>query len=51
MVVAGVYVPYVFRPSDRAVGGWELIGEAYCHGVMLGEISKGNLEFKMIDVI
>lgn len=51
MVGAGVYVPYVFRPSERAAGGWELIGEAYCHGAMLGEVSEGNLEFKMIDVV
>lgn len=52
MVVAGAYVPYIFRPSVRTKGAWELVGEAYCHGVMFGELVKtSGLEFNLIDVV
>ncbi|EKG17708.1 Heterokaryon incompatibility [Macrophomina phaseolina MS6] len=52
MLVAGTYVPYVFRPSQRRKGGWELVGEAYCHGVMFGEgLKKEGTEFQMIKVV
>ncbi|KAG6358202.1 hypothetical protein INS49_014086 [Diaporthe citri] len=52
MLVAGASVPYVFRPSERTKGGWELVGEAYCHGFMFGEGTKieGN-DFQTIIVV
>ena len=34
MLVAGAAVPYIFR--KKADECWELVGEAYCHGVMGG---------------
>lgn len=52
MLVAGAKVPYVFRPSKRTKGGWELVGEAYCHGFMFGEGTKmEGIDFQMIDVV
>lgn len=52
MLIAGAYVPYIFRPSEKIKGAWELVGEAYCHGVMFGELVKtSGLEFNMIDVV
>lgn len=51
MLVAGAYVPFVFRASDKTAGSWELIGEAYCHGVMFGEGLGKDLEFRTVDVI
>ena len=36
VVLIGSRVPFVLRPSD--VGKFFLVGEAYCHGVMDGEI-------------
>jgi hypothetical protein len=35
MLVAGAAVPYIFRKGVDEC--WELVGEAYCHGVMGGE--------------
>lgn len=52
MLVAGASVPYVFRPSEKIKGGWELVGEAYCHGFMFGEGTKlEGIDFHMIDVV
>lgn len=52
MLVAGAEVPYVFRPSERTKGGWELVGEAYCHGLMLGGgMDIEGIEFCTIDVV
>ncbi|KAL0057630.1 hypothetical protein AAF712_015721 [Marasmius tenuissimus] len=34
MFVAGGYVPYIFRPSSKEPGRWELVGKVYCHGLM-----------------
>lgn len=52
MLVAGAYVPYIFRPSVKTKGAWELVGEAYCHGIMFGELLKDNgLDFNTIDVV
>lgn len=52
MLVAGANVPYVFRPSERTKGGWELVGEAYCHGFMFGEGTKmEGVDFHMINVV
>lgn len=52
MLVAGASVPYVFRPSQRTKGGWELVGEAYCHGFMFGEATKmEGIDFQMINVV
>lgn len=52
MLVAGAYVPYVFRPSGKTKGAWELVGEAYCHGIMFGELLEDpGSEFSMIDVV
>ncbi len=30
-------VPYILRPSETRIGDYELIGDAYVHGVMDGE--------------
>lgn len=52
MLVAGASVPYVFRPSKMTKGGWELVGEAYCHGFMFGEGTKiEGVDFHMINVV
>ncbi len=52
MLVAGAYVPYVFRRSTRVEGSWELVGEAYCHGFMFGEgLEMESLEFNEIEVV
>lgn len=52
MLVAGASVPYVFRPSERTEGSWELVGEAYCHGVMFGEGTKlEGIDFHTINVV
>lgn len=52
MLVAGASVPYVFRPSKRTKGGWELVGEAYCHGFMSGEGTKiEGIDFHTINVV
>lgn len=52
MLVAGAYVPYVFRNSEERKGCWELVGEAYCHGFMFGEALKDEkIEFEMIKVV
>ncbi|KAJ8091193.1 hypothetical protein PM082_004169 [Marasmius tenuissimus] len=45
MFVAGGYVPYIFRPSLKEPGCWELVGEAYCHGLMCST----NEEFGVIE--
>ncbi|KAJ4393436.1 hypothetical protein N0V93_002646 [Gnomoniopsis smithogilvyi] len=52
MLVAGAYVPYIFRESTTIQGAWELVGETYCHGLMFGELAEhGGLEFDMIEVV
>lgn len=52
MLVAGASVPYIFRPSARIKGGWELVGEAYCHGFMFGEGTKmEGIDYNTIDVV
>lgn len=52
MLVAGASVPYIFRPSERIKGGWELVGEAYCHGFMFGEGTKmEGIGFNIINVV
>lgn len=52
MLVAGASVPYVFRPSQKTKGGWELVGEAYCHGFMFGEGTKmEGVDFHTIKVV
>ncbi|KAH6990329.1 heterokaryon incompatibility protein-domain-containing protein [Ilyonectria destructans] len=43
-VLFGLKVPCVLRPrGDNPKDGYEFIGEAYCHGMMSGEVLK-NLE-------
>lgn len=52
MLVAGAYVPYIFRPSVKTKGAWELVGEVYCHGLMFGELVENHgLEFDMIEIV
>lgn len=52
MLVAGGYVPYVFRRSDRREEAWQLIGEAYCRGFMCGEgMEMEGIKFKTVKVI
>ncbi|KAH8588301.1 hypothetical protein B0O99DRAFT_693587 [Bisporella sp. PMI_857] len=52
MLVAGAYVPYVFRPAAAEGGSWVLVGETYIHGIMHGEaLQAGELEFKTIDLV
>lgn len=52
MLVAGAYVPYVFRPSAQKKGSFELIGEAYCHGFMFGTgLETKGVDFDIIEVI
>jgi hypothetical protein len=52
MLVAGAKVPYVFRPSKKTEGSWELVGEAYCHGFMFGEgVKMDGVDFHTINVV
>jgi hypothetical protein len=47
VVVLGANVPFVLRPLTS--GGYTLVGECYCHGIMYGEILKmANVEYKDI---
>ncbi|KAK4205885.1 hypothetical protein QBC37DRAFT_301906, partial [Rhypophila decipiens] len=40
VLLFGARMPYVLRPaSDRGVGYYQFLGEAYCHGIMDGEAS------------
>ena len=36
-LLVGGQVPYVVRPHSKKRGHWEFVGEAYVHGVMMGE--------------
>ena len=49
-VLAGAAVPLVLRPVED--GGWKLVGEAYVHGIMNGEVVKlVGEELRQIDLI
>ncbi|KAL0568600.1 hypothetical protein V5O48_013388 [Marasmius crinis-equi] len=50
MFVAGGYVPYIFRPSSKEPGCWELVGEAYCHGLMRSN-EQGVIEPRGLDYL
>ena len=41
-VLQGARVPFVLKP-DRKTGCYQLIGQAYVHGIMQGEVSDGIL--------
>jgi hypothetical protein len=45
-VLPGAQVPFVLRKYDPAAEGsaWQLVGEAYVHGIMAGEAAPGKLE-------
>jgi hypothetical protein len=45
-VLPGAQVPFVLRKYDLAAEGsaWQLVGEAYVHGIMAGEAAPGKLE-------
>jgi hypothetical protein len=46
-ILAGANVPFVLRPM--ANGRFQVIGEAYVHGIMHGEVlNRGNVEFQDI---
>jgi hypothetical protein len=49
-VLAGAAVPLVLRPAK--LGRWKLVGEAYVHGIMNGEVAKsmGN-ELQKIELV
>ncbi|KAL2137335.1 hypothetical protein VTI74DRAFT_3275 [Chaetomium olivicolor] len=38
VIFAGAHIPYVLRPSVDRDKHWEYVGEAYCDGVMDGEV-------------
>jgi hypothetical protein len=40
-VLAGASVPVVLRRRPK-VGDWEVVGEAYVHGIMNGEAAVGQ---------
>ena len=49
---AGADAPYVFRPVAGRDGAYNLIGEAYVHGIMEGEALKNEkLDFKSVIVL
>jgi hypothetical protein len=52
VLLYGGDIPYVLRP--RPEGGYVLVGEAYVHGVMLGElmpkVDAGDYEEKIWDI-
>jgi hypothetical protein len=49
-VLAGSRVPLVLRPAENEA--WKLVGEAYIHGLMNGEVKKeAGKELKRIDLV
>jgi predicted nucleic acid-binding protein len=46
-ILQGACVPFVLRPNDD---GWELISEAYVHGIMRGEAHDDSL-YKSIELV
>ncbi|KAE9373588.1 hypothetical protein N431DRAFT_407221 [Stipitochalara longipes BDJ] len=49
-VLAGAAVPLILRPAKD--GGWTLVGEAYIHGIMNGEVVKlAGKEFRQIELV
>ena len=43
-IIPGVGGPFVLRACEGGIGGFELIGETYVHGVMYGEAVEGVRE-------
>jgi hypothetical protein len=59
-IFLGTQTPFIIRPSSRFVyashetiskGFYRLIGEAYMHGMMDGEMIAGNLSTKMFEIV
>ena len=46
-VLAGAKVPFVLRPLEN--GRYQVVGQAYVHGIMHGEALRFN-DFKMVDI-
>ncbi len=45
VLLLGARTPYVLRPrGDKGLGYFEVLGEAYCHGIMDGAAAGGQLE-------
>ena len=52
MIVAGAYVPYIVRQTGGSSESYELIGEAYVHGIMNGEaMEESSLSFNHICLV
>jgi hypothetical protein len=47
VMLLGARIPYVLRARDEV--GWSLVGEAYCDGVMDGELAT-NVPIKTFDI-
>jgi hypothetical protein len=60
IVIPGGSVPYILRPQDssafsngaRALETWSYVGEAYCDGIMDGELVVGdNLDTRSFEIV
>lgn len=50
--IAGATVPYVLRPVASKEGTFTLVGEAYVHGAMDGEmVASGDLKFERVTIV
>ncbi|KAK3069748.1 hypothetical protein LTR53_011665 [Teratosphaeriaceae sp. CCFEE 6253] len=49
-VFAGARIPFIIRPKPHGRGCFELVGEAYVHGIMYGEAVQGR-EGKFVNVV
>ncbi|KAF2135510.1 uncharacterized protein K452DRAFT_293163 [Aplosporella prunicola CBS 121167] len=51
-MIAGAYVPYIVRLLYKGRNTWELIGETYCYGFMLGEALKLlDLKWETMEIV
>jgi hypothetical protein len=52
VVFEGACVPFVVRNTQSGNGGFELLGEAYVHGIMQGEVmSAPDIKFQDVTVV
>lgn len=51
-VLAGAAIPLILRPAENGENEWKVIGEAYIHGIMNGEVVKeAGKKVQQIDLV
>ncbi|KAI0878849.1 HET-domain-containing protein [Hypoxylon argillaceum] len=50
-VLAGARVPFVLKAADVDGESWQLVSEAYVHGVMHGDASAGEISLRRICLV